>query len=118
MPAAIARSASRLAEIAFTEDQFHNPELLLGAARAGLRVIDVPVTIRRRTAGVTKRAPTCAMGSSAGDAQDLAALAFSGATSPDPRTTEPSVLRPPLGAMPDLDLRPRMTFSQPVARRC
>lgn len=47
--------ASRLAEIAFTEDQFHNPELLLGAARAGLRVVDVPVTIRRRTAGVTKK---------------------------------------------------------------
>ncbi len=47
--------ASRLAEIAFTEDQFHNPELLLGAARAGLRVADVPVTIRRRTAGVTKK---------------------------------------------------------------
>jgi hypothetical protein len=47
--------ASRLAAIAFTEDQFHNPELLLGAARAGLRVLDVPVTIRRRTAGVTKK---------------------------------------------------------------
>ncbi len=47
--------ASRLAEIAFTEDQFHNPELLLGAARAGLRVVDVPVTIRRRSAGVTKK---------------------------------------------------------------
>jgi glycosyltransferase involved in cell wall biosynthesis len=47
--------ASRLAEIAFTEDQFHNPELLLGAARAGLRVIDVPVTIRRRTAGTSKK---------------------------------------------------------------
>jgi hypothetical protein len=47
--------ASRLAEIAFTEDQFHNPELLLGAARAGLRVVDVPVTIRKRTAGVTKK---------------------------------------------------------------
>jgi hypothetical protein len=47
--------ASRLAEIAFTEDQFHNPELLLGAARAGLRVIDVPVTIRRRSAGTTKK---------------------------------------------------------------
>jgi hypothetical protein len=47
--------ASRLAAIAFTEDQFHNPELLLGAARAGLRVMDVPVTIRRRTAGVTKK---------------------------------------------------------------
>jgi hypothetical protein len=47
--------ASRLAEIAFTEDQFHNPELLLGAARAGLRVVDVPVTIRRRTAGNSKK---------------------------------------------------------------
>ena len=47
--------ASRLAAIAFTEDQFHNPELLLGAARAGLRVVDVPVTIRRRTAGLTKK---------------------------------------------------------------
>jgi hypothetical protein len=47
--------AGRLAEIAFTEDQFHNPELLLGAARAGLRVLDVPVTIRRRSAGVTKK---------------------------------------------------------------
>jgi hypothetical protein len=47
--------ASRLAEIAFTEDQFHNPELLLGAARAGLRVLDVPVSIRRRTAGVSKK---------------------------------------------------------------
>ncbi len=47
--------ASRLAELAFTEDQFHNPELLLGAARAGLRVLDVPVTIRRRSAGVSKK---------------------------------------------------------------
>jgi hypothetical protein len=47
--------ASRLAEIAFTEDQFHNPELLLGAARAGLRVVDVPVTIRKRTAGNSKK---------------------------------------------------------------
>lgn len=47
--------ASRLSEIAFTEDQFHNPELLLGAARAGLRVIDVPVTIRRRASGTSKK---------------------------------------------------------------
>jgi hypothetical protein len=47
--------ATRLAEIAFTEDQFHNPELLLGAARAGLRVHDVPVTIRRRSAGESKK---------------------------------------------------------------
>jgi hypothetical protein len=47
--------ASRLSEISFTEDQFHNPELLLGAARAGLRVLDVPVTIRRRTSGQSKK---------------------------------------------------------------
>jgi glycosyltransferase involved in cell wall biosynthesis len=47
--------ASRLSEIAFTEDQFHNPELLLGAARAGLRVVDVPVTIRRRASGDSKK---------------------------------------------------------------
>jgi hypothetical protein len=47
--------ASRLSEIAFTEDQFHNPELLLGAARAGLRVLDVPVTIRKRASGVSKK---------------------------------------------------------------
>jgi hypothetical protein len=47
--------ADRLSEIAFTEDQFHNPELLLGAARAGLRVVDVPVTIRRRASGTSKK---------------------------------------------------------------
>ncbi|HET7677769.1 MAG TPA: glycosyltransferase family 2 protein [Candidatus Limnocylindrales bacterium] len=47
--------ASRLSEIAFTEDQFHNPELLLGAARAGLRVVEVPVTIRRRASGTSKK---------------------------------------------------------------
>jgi glycosyltransferase involved in cell wall biosynthesis len=47
--------ASRLSEIVFTEDQFHNPELLLGAARAGLRVVDVPVTIRKRASGESKK---------------------------------------------------------------
>jgi hypothetical protein len=47
--------SSRLSEIVFTEDQFHNPELLLGAARAGLRVVDVPVTIRARASGVSKK---------------------------------------------------------------
>jgi hypothetical protein len=47
--------ASKLAAIAFTEDQFHNPELLMGAVRAGLRVGEVPISIRRRAAGVTKK---------------------------------------------------------------
>ncbi|HEX5015807.1 MAG TPA: DUF2304 family protein [Candidatus Limnocylindrales bacterium] len=50
--------ASRLAEIVFTEDQFHNPELLLGAARAGLRIREVPVTIRVRSAGTSKKGGT------------------------------------------------------------
>ena len=50
--------ASRLAEIVFTEDQFHNPELLLGAARAGLRIREVPVTIRVRAAGTSKKGGT------------------------------------------------------------
>ena len=71
--------ASRLAEIAFTEDQFHNPELLLGAARAGLRVVDVPVTIRRRTAGDLEEGDRPALRARvpAGDAQDLAPLSCS-----------------------------------------
>lgn len=50
--------ASRLSEIVFTEDQFHNPELLLGAARAGLRIREVPVTIRVRSAGTSKKGGT------------------------------------------------------------
>jgi hypothetical protein len=54
--------ASRLSEIAFTEDQFHNPELLLGAARAGLRLVDVPVTIRRRASGASKKGTTLRYG--------------------------------------------------------
>ncbi|HET9457613.1 MAG TPA: DUF2304 family protein [Candidatus Limnocylindrales bacterium] len=54
--------ASRLAEIVFTEDQFHNPELLLGAARAGLRIREVPVTIRVRSAGTSKKGGTVRYG--------------------------------------------------------
>lgn len=47
--------AARLTEFVFTEEQFHNPELLMGAARAGLRVLEVPVTIRRRAGGQSKK---------------------------------------------------------------
>ncbi len=54
--------ASHLPALVFTEDQFHNPELLLGAARAGLRVVEVPVTIRRRAAGVSKKGGTLRYG--------------------------------------------------------
>jgi len=54
--------ASSLAAIVFTEDQFHNPELLLGAARAGLRIREVPVTIRLRVAGSSKKGGTLRYG--------------------------------------------------------
>jgi hypothetical protein len=54
--------ASRLAELEFTEEQFHNPELLLGARRAGLRIVEVPVTIRRRQSGRSKKGGTLRYG--------------------------------------------------------
>jgi len=54
--------ASRLPALAFTEEQFHNPELLLGAARAGFRMAEVPVTIRRRAAGSSKKGGTLRYG--------------------------------------------------------
>ncbi len=54
--------ASMLPALAFTEEQFHNPELLLGAARAGFRVVEVPVTIRRRSAGSSKKGGTLRYG--------------------------------------------------------
>ena len=54
--------ADRLAEIVFTEDQFHNPELLLGAAPASLRIREVPVTIRVRSAGTSKKGGTLRYG--------------------------------------------------------
>lgn len=54
--------AEMLPVLAFTEEQFHNPELLLGAARAGFRVTEVPVTIRRRAAGSSKKGGTLRYG--------------------------------------------------------
>lgn len=54
--------ARALSEIAFTEDQFHNPELLIWAAREGLRIVEVPVTIRRRSAGASKKGSTLRYG--------------------------------------------------------
>jgi len=54
--------ASRLPELEFTEEQFHNPELLLGARRAGLRIVEVPVTIRRRQSGHSKKGGTIRYG--------------------------------------------------------
>ncbi len=54
--------ASRLPELVFTEEQFHNPELVLGAHRAGLRIAEVPVTVRRRQSGRSKKGGTIRYG--------------------------------------------------------
>jgi hypothetical protein len=47
--------ADRLAELALREERFPNPELLFAVSRAGFRVNEVPVTIRRRASGTTKK---------------------------------------------------------------
>lgn len=47
--------AARLGELALSEERFPNPELLLAVSRAGFRVEEVPVTIRRRTFGHSKK---------------------------------------------------------------
>jgi hypothetical protein len=54
--------ASRLPELIFTEEQFHSPELLLGVKRAGLRIAEVPVTVRRRAGGTSKKGGTLRYG--------------------------------------------------------
>jgi hypothetical protein len=54
--------ASRLPDLVFTEEQFHNPELVLGAHRAGLRIVEVPVTVRRRQFGRSKKGGTVRYG--------------------------------------------------------
>ena len=54
--------ASRLPELVFTEEQFHNPELVLGAHRAGLRIVEVPVVVRRRQSGRSKKGGTLRYG--------------------------------------------------------
>ena len=40
------------------QDQFYVSELILEAARAGLRVVEVPITVRRRAHGETKKPTT------------------------------------------------------------
>ena len=97
--------ASRLVEISFTEDQFHNPELLLGAARAGLRVArrpgDDPAAVGRRDEEGDQPALRARL--PAGDAQDVAAMtdrspaepASAAATGPD----GPAVADRPPGAL-------------------
>ena len=49
--------ASDLAKIELREDRFNAPELIMEAARNGLRIKEVPVTILKRAAGQSKKPP-------------------------------------------------------------
>ena len=49
--------ASSLAKLDLREDRFNAPEMIMEAARNGLRIKEVPVTILRRTAGESKKPP-------------------------------------------------------------
>ena len=47
--------ASQLARLLLRQDQFHTAELLIDAARKGVRIGDVPVTVMRRASGESKK---------------------------------------------------------------
>jgi len=47
--------SDRLATLHLKEDQFSAPELIMEAARHGLRIKEVPVHVRTRTHGVSKK---------------------------------------------------------------
>ncbi|MFB6227496.1 MAG: glycosyltransferase family 2 protein [Halobacteriales archaeon] len=46
---------SRLGDLTLTEERFSAPELIIEARKNGLRIAEVPVTIRERGAGETKK---------------------------------------------------------------
>jgi hypothetical protein len=46
---------SRLGELTLTEERFSAPELIIESRKNGLRIMEVPVTIREREAGETKK---------------------------------------------------------------
>ncbi len=46
---------SRLDDLTLTEERFSAPELIIEARKNGLRIVEVPVTIRERGAGETKK---------------------------------------------------------------
>jgi glycosyltransferase involved in cell wall biosynthesis len=53
-----AMSASALRRLDLRQDQFYVSELILDAARKGLTVTEVPITLRRRASGMTKKPTT------------------------------------------------------------
>lgn len=51
-------SASALRKLHLKQDQFYVSEFILESARKGLRVAEVPITLRRRASGTTKKPQT------------------------------------------------------------
>lgn len=51
-------SAAALRKLDLKQDQFYVSEVILEAARKGLRVAEVPITLRRRSSGSTKKPST------------------------------------------------------------
>ena len=49
--------ASSLEKLELNEDRFNAPELIMEAAKKGLRIKEVPVTILKRAAGESKKPP-------------------------------------------------------------
>lgn len=50
--------ASALRDLSLRQSQFHSSELLIDALKKGVRMIEVPITIRRRLSGESKKGPT------------------------------------------------------------
>jgi hypothetical protein len=53
---------SELAKLDLRQPQFHTSELLIEALKQGLRVKEVPITIRRRASGESKKPMTVGYG--------------------------------------------------------
>lgn len=51
-------TAEALRRLQLKQDQFYVSEVILDAARKGLRVVEVPITLRRRASGSTKKPTT------------------------------------------------------------
>ena len=51
-------TAEALMRLDLRQDQFYVSEMILEAARAGVRVTEVPITVRRRASGTTKKPTT------------------------------------------------------------
>ena len=47
-----------LRQLELRQAQFHSAEMLIEALKRGLRVVEMPITIRRRAGGVSKKGPT------------------------------------------------------------